>query len=354
MLIVFMLLLLMAGCRHDNMTNQEPESPVALPISILLPSEDAYANSRNASRRVIGDPGTTEHFSFPEHIYFFVLKYDGENWSLWHKEHVEPTENEWIAKRNPGYFQTAGDTIYQYNHSINLLLADQKFAGHVFAIASSEELTFNTPFASITTAAEVRDLKFSTSSSTIQQNLQNIYSTPYNYEVSGAYYGSFSSITQKVPHIDLMLYHVAAKVDIQWNVEDTVRIRSNPSEAVRLTYMEARHLFNGDAYCFKPMENTVVSLPATGYDLTNIVTPTDEGLWWEGRSYFYTIPYTVTGNANYFPLQMRLRTNGSADTYSPTLNLRVDTSSPFVPWLRIRFNFAQPLEDKSETKTIDS
>ena len=350
-LLYITLLLLVVGCRLDRTKDQEPLGSMSLPVTISLPMENTYA--QRLIRRSIGDPGKDERFARPKHVYFFVLKYDGENWSVWHKEHREPADEDWTPKRYSGSLSTSGDSIYEYNRPINLLLSNEKFEGQVFVIASAKELEFNTPFASITTADQVRNLQFNVAEPNTNANLQDIYSSPYNYEVNGSYYGSFSSIYQKVPHVNLMLYHVAAKVDIKWSVAESLRInKDHPENAIRLTYMKAKNLFNGYAYCFKPMKNERAAILATG-DVVSIITPLDEGLWWEGRAYFYTIPYTVTDNPSYFPLQMEMSTNGSSDKYRPTLNMQVNTSSPFVPWMRAMFNINTKLEDKSETKIID-
>lgn len=181
----------------------------------------------------------------------------------------------------------------------------------------------------------------------MQQNLQNIYSTPHNYIVDEKYYGAFESTEDdNVPIVFLLLYHVAAKVDIKWNVADSVRIKANPAEAVRLTYMKACNMFNGNAYCFKPMSNTAAE-PVTSTDSVTIITPADEGLWWEGRSYFYTIPYTTPGRAGHFPLQMKMGTNDSTKYYKPTIYLNIENDTTFVPWLRVNFNLTQPLTEGS-------
>ena len=279
-----------------------------------------------------------------------------ESWMVWNAVHRTVTDADWIPTSYVGLLPTSGDSIYQYAEQIDLLLSSSdKFNGRVYAVASAIELTFNKNMADVTGLEDLLNLTFSTSPEEVHTNLQHVYSSPYNLKVDGAYYGSFNSTYQKVPQVNLMLYHTAVKVDLQWNVVDTMRIKANPSQAVRLTYMEARNLFNGNAYCFKPMRNELATLPDAGYTRANIVRPTDEGLWWEGRSYFYTIPYTVTGEPDYFPLQMRLCTNGTAveHAYRPTLKMQVDTSAVFVPWMRVRFNFTQPLEDKAETKTVD-
>jgi len=353
-IVVLLLAFVLAGCKTD-----EPSQKVGLPITISLPANEVMAARGVPVRKEIGDPGTTERFLFPHHLYFIVMqKKPGDPWAKWTTVHRTVTDADWIPKSYVGLLPTSGDSIYQYAEEIDLLLSSgDKFYGHVYAIASAVELEFNKDMADVTGLDDLLNLTFSTSSETVQTNLQHVYSSPYNLNYNGDYYGAFNSTYQKVPYVNLMLYHVAAKVDIQWNVVDTMRInKADPSKAVRLTYMEARNLFNGNAYCFKPMRNELATLPASGYTRENIVRPTDEGLWWEGRSYFYTIPYTVTGDPDYFPLQMRLCTNGTAveHAYRPTLNIPVDTTATFVPWLRVRFNFAKPLEDKAETKIVES
>ena len=308
-----------------------------------------------APRRVMGDPGKAEQFLFPHYVYFVFLKQVGENWTTWKIETRTVQDEDWKPMRYAGSLRTAGDSIYQYTEQIHMITDNQHFNGRIYAVASAVPLTFNRSFdaSHITNLDQTLGLTFDVSADSVSRYLQHIYSTPYNYDVSGAYYGSFSTITSKVPHVNLLLYHVAAKVDIKWNVQEDKRIdRETPDNGVRLTYMETRNLFNGFAYCFKPMRNTLSALPSSGYAITNIVTPSDEGLWWEGRTYFYTIPYTVTGEPDYFPLQLVMCTNDTPkeNGYKLTLKQPIDTSDVFVPWLRGDFNLTKPLENKSETK----
>ena len=350
------LALVMAGCKKD-----EASQVVSMPISVCLSADDVVS-ARNAApiRRAIGDPGTTEKYLFPHHLYFIVMRQTGPTtWTVWTQEHRTLKDGDWIPGRYGWTLPTVGDSIYRYDAEITMLLtSSDKFVGHVYAIASAEELTFNKSLDAISSMSDVLNLTFSTASDAIQENLQHIYTSPYNLEQDGAYYGSFDSKHQRVPRIDMLLYHVAAKVDIKWSVDEEKRInKTDPSEAIRLTYMKACNLFDGYAYCFRPMRNELPAKLTSGYDLTNIVTADDEGLWWEGRSYFYTIPYVVTGEAVegkvYFPLQMKMETNSSGKYYLPTLNLKVDTTAVFVPWMRAMFNINTKLEDKSETIPID-
>ena len=324
-----------------------------MPLTLYLP---ASTTVQHAPRRVMGDPGTSENFSLPNYVYIFVLWDDGSQWKMLAREDLRliPTLD-WERTRYTGSLMTENDSIFRFRTKLNIMLPQNGLAGRVYAVAAPIPLddVFSQSFSSIHNLNEVLNLKIDVSSNEMQSNLHNIYSTPYNYEVGGKYYGSFANPTEYVVSIDLMLYHIASKVDLQWYVNEANRVnQTDPSQAVRLTYLEARNLFTGNAYCFKPLRNEVASLPSTGYTIADIVTPTDEGKWWEGRSYFYTIPYTVTGEPGYFPLQLRMGTNGTKESaaYYLTLKQPVDTTAVFAPWIRGVFNFTQPLGNTSETK----
>lgn len=346
--IVFLLLALvmLVSCER------EPERQIPLVVNICLPADGYYASQ--APRRIMGDPGTHEVLEAPKYLYLFIVKQTGEGWKVWKNDEIRLSDDKWELTTYTGYRIQYGDSIYRYNRPLQYFLKDEKPKGRIFAICSNKQLTLTPAIGSVSSLEDVLNLKFSTVPDSIQKNLQNIYSTPYNYKVADAYYCSYDCSGGNSQTIDLLLYHVAAKVDITWNVVDTMRInREDPTKAVRLTYMEARYLFNDYAYCFKPMRNEKATLPSSGYTVANIVKAEDEGLWWEGRTYFYTIPYVVTGNKDYFPLQMRMETNGSGAYYRPTIQLGIDTSTVFVPWLRANFNITAPLEDKEETKTAE-
>ena len=342
-------LVLLPGC--DKVSEREPETPVQ--FNLYLPIQ----GKAGMPRRVMGDPGTTEELAFPNYVYLFIVKESDDDYVMWKRMELTLEDENWEHTTYNGLHSERGDNIYKYNIPIKYLLNRETPKGRVYAVCSSIPLTFNQTLSSISTLDELLDLKFNTSSDLVQKNLQNIYSTPYNYTLSdgSTYYCSFDCSSGNSFTVDLLLYHIAAKVDLKWNVEETVRInREDPSMAVRLTSLNVRNLFNGNAYCFRPMENTVTGIPDTGYNITNIVQPTDEGLWWEGRYYFYTIPYTVEGQADYFPLQLTMRTNGSEGTgYRLTIKQPVDITDPFVPWIRGNLLLTQPLANTSETRIAE-
>ena len=355
---LILVVLLCVSC--TNRHNEEIQRETEIPVSLCIPMSSEFYSHRSAARRIPGDPGKTEMFALPSYAYIFVLIYQDSKWKMLDIfEEIIPDE-EWNPTHYIGLYKTEGDSIYHYTKKLQIMLEGQNVTGRAYAIASPVPLVFNKTLNSsaITDLDDLLELKIDISDDDTRDNLHNIYTTPYNYELSSVYYGTFDNNNTNVAPLNLLLYHIAAKVDITWNVDDEKRVnREHPEDAIRLTSMKACNLFNGNAYCFKPMENSSGASPlapeaGTG-DTITLVRPSDEGLWWEGRSYFYTIPYTTTadGKGNYFPLQMEMETNGSGDKYRPTIYMEVNKSQPFVPWLRATFNINNLLEDETDEKT---
>ena len=344
--------LMVTGCKT---TSQEQEMGEHCQLSLCIPAKSMMFGPAHASgepNRVMGDPGQTEELLLPKYLYVFITKKENDTWKVWQVLSRTTIEENWIKQYYSGHLMGNTDSIYRYTEEIVLPL-EQNFEGKVFAVASYKKLTFNQTLTYGASENDLLSLAFNTEPDSIQDNLQHIYSTPYDYEINGSYYGAFNTTVHNVPYLYMILYHVAAKVDIKWNVADTVRIKSDPSQAVRLTRMDVCNLFNGFAYCFKPMENSSGVSPLTTGDTIHIVSPLDEGLWWEGRSYFYTIPYTCSAYAGYFPLQMKMATNDNTTYYRPTLYLNLLGSAPFVPWLRADFNLTRPLTEGTGEKFVD-
>ena len=341
------------GCSREEVTMAE------MPFSLCLPANEVYVPNR-APRRVVGDPGTTEQFALPTHAYIILLRDLGAGWEVYRCIEETLTEDDWTFETYNGIYETQGNPIYRCTKRLEILLDDKGIEQRVYAVASSVPLTFSKSFStsSISTLDDVLGLKINMSAKATRAAVANIYSTPYNYSRPGtsSYYCSF--ISPKVAShasMDLLLYHIASKVDINWFVEKNKRInKDDPDAAVRLTTMKACNLYSQEIFCFKPLENVAPSVVTAG-DTVELVRPSDEGLWWEGRSYFYTIPYTTeeSGKQNYFPLQMLMETNESGNEYKPTIYMQIDKTSPFTPWLRANFNLSAPLSAETPTKTVN-
>lgn len=344
--------ILLAALMCLSSCSQREEVEMVIPFSLVLPATDELTYQRMPSaKQTLGDPGKAEMFRLPNYVYIFIMLEDGvDTWRIMEVMEENLTDADWQKTRYTGILKTEGDSIYRYKKQLRILLDNKGMHGRVCAIASAEQLTFNVPDLSTLIGQEWDDLlqlKIDISSSTIQENIQNIYSTPYNYirTDNGKYYGSFSNTQSNAAYLDLLLYHIASKVDLQWSVALDKRINPDPSQAIRLTYLEVRNLLNTSCYAFRPMENTVTSLPNAGRNIQIISSPDQEGLWWEGRTYFYAIPFTVNGG-NYFPLQLLMRTNGSAGSgYQLTLYQPVTPTDAFVPWIRGNITLTQPLTD---------
>ena len=346
----------LTGCESD-----EPSAvrKMSFPISFCLPADDVYGAGA-PSLRAFGDPGTTEQFALPQYLYIFIVKYKGtgektepSNWTVWQTKtkSVEDPElgatteaqktawdAKWEKKHYTGAYANVGDSIFQYTEEIILLLNGGSFEGRVYAVASAVPLTLPPLTTGTSTLADVLGMQFSFNGgaeydTNVRNNLQNIYSTPYNYPSSGAnYYGSFFA-TQNVPHLDLLLYHVAAKVDLMWNVKEDLRSK------VKVSYIAAEHLYDGPSYVFKPTENEVsAEVYASGYtkELLNEATPCP-ATQWNGRKYFYAIPYKNTDSpTKHYPLQLRLQKGGDSPTGSDYYSKIVKTDIPeiWTSWIR--------------------
>ena len=333
----------LSGCNPDEPKNVQK---VTFPISFCLPASEVYGAGA-PSLRAFGDPGTTEQFALPQYLYIFIVKYVGSgeegkatltNWQVWQVLAKTPTEEQWEKKRYSGAYANVGDSIFQYTEEIILLLNGGSFDGRVYAVASAVPLTLPTLTLETSTLANVLEMQFSFNGgaeydTNVRNNLQNIYSTPYNYPGNGAnYYGSFFA-TQNVPHLDLLLYHVAAKVELMWNVKEDLRSK------VKVSYIAAEHLYDGPSYVFKPTENEVsAEVYASGYtkEILNEATPCP-GTQWNGRKYFYAIPYKNTDSpTKHYPLQLTLckGTDRPAGGHYYSQIVKTDIPEIWTSWIR--------------------
>lgn len=358
---VILTALFLCGCGQDEPMDLEI---VKMPVSISLPVNDVYAPQNAPEMRAFGDPGTSELFALPQYIYFFIVKQNpDESWEVWDvktksvaDEPGATTEakykawsEKWDTITYNGVYASKGDNVLQFNEELVLIMPATRFNGRVYAIASSLDLTlfFKQTIVKKNTLDQLLSLQINFDTSTgseekkaaapqVRNNLQNIYSSPYNYEYNGKYYGSFSK-DAKVPHVDLLLYHVASKVDLMWNVAE------NKRADIKISYIAAEHLYDGDCYLFKPTENEVAAeVYASGYT-KEVLTSLSPGTQWNGRAYFYAIPYNnndvddESGDPDpHYPLKLRLQKNGDASDgasyYSETV--KTDVPEVWTSWIR--------------------
>ena len=301
-ILMAMAALLMAACNsHDD--EGVPVQTVTMPIRLSIPAEGFSEHTRTTA----GDPGTFETFKLPQFLYVFLYSEynDGTN--------VTPTviykkidltagstnkddKQTYVSKfwKKEAY---NGDSLYTYNGDLSIDLPLQRTNGRVYVAASYFDLTSgnaNLSTTNLTSENDIKNVCFTVKDAALRNSLQDLYSSPYNYKINNEYYGTLKDYSSKVPHIDMVLYHVAARVDISWNVAaDTEAETLELQKQLRITFQEPRKNFQTQCLLFRPMENVVESAdpwPSSGYDLDELITM-NQGNHWYGRQVYYMIPY---------------------------------------------------------------
>ena len=368
--------LLLAACTSEDPASEKVEPTVTRQIAMticLQPNIDmtALGGEEGSESRAYGDPGTYEKFGFPRYFYIYVVGFTdpegaypeasggtviplqdagghdvnrldiGEDPEVWLK---------YLMTVDPP--QTLLDSIYGSTQYISLSTSAAftklrlyvaasptplKYNGHELGVKVDEDdQVFKTGEKNET---DVLNLKFDVDNA-LKARLQDLYSSPYNYAPGGepyrsSYYYTITDPTAKI-EITRILYHVASKVDVMWNVAP------EQQSTLQLSYIQARKLKQKDCLLFRPVENTWTSTDdANNYSLE--LMKDDIGRQWYGREYFYTIFYK---NENKFDVNLHILKNGdSPATYEATgYNLRIrknmaTASTIFVPWQRTDLKF---------------
>ena len=314
---------LMNACTDDDALR----ATVQMPVSLILPAEAIE------TRALPGDPGTWEKFNEPKHLYLFVVlqgNLDGNTNAVGIFQEYQPLNGSWV--------KTAinGDSVYKYAGNIQVTIPEgERTQGAVYAATSFTPLDLDqTPtnggsYASWNDAIEaIKDITFTP---TDYNNLQDIYSSPYNLKIDDdnnqhtddVYYGTVQEVASAQPNVEnLVLFHVAAKVDLLWNVVD------DKQADIRLTEMTVNGL-SRTGYLFRPNENGVP------HDTYTHSIPINIGNQWDGRAYFYAIPYS---NGTNYPLTLVLKAKASGKTDKTGVALDIpyinSTESPYTHWMR--------------------
>ena len=233
---------LVSSCSDDDSLASRGLETVEMPISISIPAEgfvnptdvgigEEGATPALVATRALGDPGTYEKFALPKYLYIYLVSTTTTNTTqvIFKKEVVKPED--WKLSTlgdntNDHFSSKDGLYVYQGHLSINLPLNRKE--GKVYVAASPVEIDkIVTEVSSWISTTDVEDKATFSSQSETRSNLQNIYSSPYNLtkKVNGTdvYYGTIEDYASNVPHIDMVLYHVATKVDLQWTIDDDVQ-----------------------------------------------------------------------------------------------------------------------------------
>ena len=240
---MFLAAAFVTSCSDDDSLASRGLETVEMPISISIPAEGfvnptdvGIGNDEPASAlavtRAMGDPGTAETFVLPKYLYIYLVSTSSSNTTqvIFKKQKVE--SEDWKLStpggNTNGHF-SAKDGLYVYQGHLSINLPLNRKEGRVYVVASNLDLddsatekNYNlvTDVSSWNSYTDVENGVTFTNQADLRNNMQNLYSSPYNLENDGNYYGIIKDYASNVPHIDMVLYHVATKVDLQWTIDE--------------------------------------------------------------------------------------------------------------------------------------
>lgn len=297
---------------------------VRMPIVLAIPANDASLTAGTAgakATRAEGDPGTYEKFQLPSHLYIYLINtsISGAPSKVLTPEGMDLNNGYTLDPKKWTKTTTQDnnkDSIYTYTDQIRIIIPEDRKEGVVYAAMSSVPITVNYTGTDLANATFTLGTEAKGKES---EALKNLYSSPYNNPVNGTYYGTVSDYNSNSPYINMVLYHVASKLDLQWNVDASVQ------STVKLSKIELTGLSSGGKL-FKPLENTSSS--------TSTYTETftlDAGSQWYGRQATYVIPVETDGS---YQFPMTLTNSVSTKTTDATATVTPSTSNNvFAPWM---------------------
>ena len=233
------------SCSDDDSLASRGLETVEMPISISIPAEGfvnptdvGIGNDEPASTlaltRALGDPGTAETFALPQYLYIYLVTTttSGTTQVIFKKQEVKPED--WklsTSEDNTNNHFSTKDGLYVYQGHLSINLPLNRKEGRVYVVASNLDLDDSgtsspnyklvTDVSSWSSSKDVEDGVTFTNQSSLRSNMQNLYSSPYNLKnKDDKYYGTIKDYASNVPHIDMVLYHVATKVDLQWTIDE--------------------------------------------------------------------------------------------------------------------------------------
>ena len=407
------------SCSDDESLASRGLETVEMPVTISIPAEgfamptDAgigehdsspllaspmYASSCNdAGTRAMVDPGTAETFTLPKFLYIYLVSKSQTDVTKVYYRRIEVNSSDWklsTSAENTNDHFSAADGIYVYQGHISVNLPIDRKEGRVYVVASSIDLDDRgkadkyklvTDVASWTSYTDVENKVTFTNQDELTENMQHLYSSPYNLKnADGNYYGTIKDYSSNVPHVDMVLYHVATKVDLQWTIDEpyqgtaewqqTTRDKNEASHTMRSTdvttapaynkvffsFIGARSLPKENLPIFKPM--SVTSATATfnadflGQELSTgnsdsegraeyyqVLPDAEKAGMYYGRKVIYVMPSLVTApTGDYYDIELKILVNNyttskknADDTYTSLLTAEDHAAAGYHTHIKI-------------------
>lgn len=315
---MMMLAGILTACSSDDNGGTTEASTIVMPVTLSIPVSDGPVTR-------VGDPGTYEKFKLPRYAYIYIATRNGDGDSVIVSSTPTLDESSWQKEHYDGPLRTADDSIFRYTGSITVTMPTGRAAtGYVFVALSTVPLPglpagTNGYVVDPQAGSTIQNYKFSLTDD-VRSELANIYSTPYNYRPDGtSYYGRLTELNTPTPSLNIILYHIAAKLDLQWNVSPSLQ-QSTAIDSMSLSLPDA-----SESYIFRPLETA----PTTTYSDNITITP---GNQYYGRDYRYVVPMTGDNDSYTFGARIKLH-DGSTRTSNINAGI-INKREPFTPWIR--------------------
>lgn len=250
--VLLALLPALLSCQHDDELPVPAYEDRYVPLQISIPASEAL-------KRSPGDPGSDARLPLPDYLYVYTA-FTNESGGT-----VEVLYSEYEHIREHWTADSTGGNVYVYNYTdeINLPLIPDATNAYCYIIASADDLSEYLPGDAGNTlgGTDLPESRNSIENITLPMkaqsgghaiSLRDLYSS-YNAGenvTNGAI--PIEEYGQKQSEVKGTLYHVGAKVDIQWNFSETFH------EAHPNAFLNAIILSDlpQEGYVFKPTQNS--------------------------------------------------------------------------------------------------
>lgn len=323
---ILLSLLLFIAC--DNSSGEGwGESARVLPIHIRIKTTEVPQG------RALGDPGETEDFPLPKVAYIYVLcnsSANGTGASL--LQMINGAANKGKVDLDPNKWEQddKDPSVYHYGGALNIDLWHLAQSAKVYVAVADRGIPGlqlpQDPNEIVSMTYDPSQL----SNAERHEFMKNLYATPYNLQSEGAYYGTVNDLNTNTPSVNVMLYHVAARLDLKWNVEEERR------KNFALGTLSVSDLPKS-CYLFRPTENTDPG-EGNGYSET-VVSQFDATTAWSGRRVVY-VPQ-VNDRASGFPVTLSYTNAADEDALGTKEQTFQFQSDVFTTWFNVEANFVK-------------
>lgn len=261
--------------------------------------------------RATGDPGYDKEYNLPSNVYLFFCA----GGVIKQITSYNPAKADWIPNADETVFTLKTDvgkttTLFAGQG----LTETQKSSLRVYAIAADEEIAHGLAVNGSEDA--VKNLVYTYNG---QDKMRDLYSTPW--VDNATFIGNLNE-----PVKDIILYHVAAKVDLKWN-----------SPTILTGNVSVNNFQKNNISIFQPTTNGSTT-EFTGTLTATESTPITTNTQWNGRQVYY-LPQPSDGAYNvtigsHIHDGTHDKDGGTTGTLIPKVTFSPNTEGGYTSWLR--------------------